>query len=220
MKYFAVNEELEKTISQIKKDILLSMNGICADNINDSGLKYNQNFGVTFTRLREIALKYTSNYDLSYRLWQLSIRETKILATLLCPPESINGNNFDEWINEINTSELSEIISFSLLSKVQNISNMLINLLSKDNYYHRLTAYHTLSRIAQHLTESEICHTIEGFNLNDLDFISAYRAIESFICYVQTNKTIQVNEYLNALRTRIEEEVPRLYSNLIIDLIR
>ena len=86
IKYFAVNEEIENQIKSIRRTIYLSMNGICAENIDNSGLEYKQNFGVSWSRLCEIAQNYTPNYTLAERLWLMSIRETKLLATLLCPP--------------------------------------------------------------------------------------------------------------------------------------
>ena len=46
IKYFAVNEEIENQIKSIRRAIYLSMNGICAENIDNSGLEYKQNFGV------------------------------------------------------------------------------------------------------------------------------------------------------------------------------
>ena len=59
-KYFAVNEILNKEISQIKNKIMLSMNGICAEKMQNSGFNYGKNFGVSWDRLCEIA---TLPYD-------------------------------------------------------------------------------------------------------------------------------------------------------------
>ena len=62
IKYFAVNEEIETQIKSIRRAIYLSMNGICAENIDNSGLEYKQNFGVAWSRLVEIAQNYTPDF--------------------------------------------------------------------------------------------------------------------------------------------------------------
>ena len=67
-KYFAVNETLNKEILQIRNKIMLSMNGICAETMQNSGFNYGKNFGVSWNRLCEIASAYEQNYDLDIRL--------------------------------------------------------------------------------------------------------------------------------------------------------
>ena len=107
-KYFAVNETLNKEISQIKNKIMLSMNGICAEKMQNSGFNYGKNFGVSWDRLCEIASAYEQNWDLAIRLWNIDIRETKLIATKICSPEMLNEKNIYEWISGINNSELAE----------------------------------------------------------------------------------------------------------------
>ena len=109
IKYFAVNEEIENQIKSIRRAIYLSMNGICAENIDNSGLEYKQNFGVAWTRLVEIAQNYTPNYTLAYRLWLIPIRETKLLATLLCPPQELTAERLNELLAEISSSETDKV---------------------------------------------------------------------------------------------------------------
>ena len=46
-KYFAVNETLNKEISQIKNKIMLSMNGIGAEKMQNTDFNYGKNFGVS-----------------------------------------------------------------------------------------------------------------------------------------------------------------------------
>ena len=166
IKYFAVNEEIENQIKSIRRTIYLSMNGICAENIDNSGLKYKQNFGVAWTRIVEIAQNYTQNYDLAERLWLMSIRETKLLATLLCPPQELTTERLTEWISGITTIELAEIFAFALLRKT-TLTKQILQLEQSENHLYRLTAYHTLARQAtqylQHTKSEENEETIVKF---------------------------------------------------------
>ena len=231
IKYFAVNEEIENQIKSIRRAIYLSMNGICAENIDNSGLEYKQNFGVAWSRIVEIAQNYTLDYTLAYRLWLLPIRETKLLATLLCPPHELTAERLAEWTDGITTIELAEIFAFALLRKTSHLTEQILQLEQSENQLLRLTAYHTLARQAtqylQH-TKSEkneettsqfsiLKMAIEHINPQDLDEISAFRAIESLI----TNITFRTSELNHIINNKLEEikTHPTTYSNqLIINL--
>ena len=78
---------------------MLSMNGICAEKMQNSGFNYGKNFGVSWDRLCEIASAYEQNWDLAIRLWNIDIRETKLIATKICSPEMLNEKNIYEWIS-------------------------------------------------------------------------------------------------------------------------
>ena len=228
IKYFAVNEEIENQIKSIRRAIYLSMNGICAENIDNSGLEYKQNFGVAWSRIVEIAQNYTPDYTLAYRLWLLPIRETKLLATLLCPPAELTAERLAEWTDGITTIELAEIFAFALLRKT-TLTEQILQLEQSENHLLRLTAYHTLARLAtQNLshTESEenketnaqfsiLKLAIEHINPQDLDEISAFRAIESLITNI-TFRTSDLNHIINNKLNEIKS-TPTTYSNQLIE---
>ena len=220
IKYFAVNEEIENQIKSIRRAIYLSMNGICAENIDNAGLEYKQNFGVSWARLCEIAQNYTPNYELAERLWLMSIRETKLLATLLCPPHELTAERLAEWTTGITTIELAEIFAFALLRKT-TLTEQILQLEQSENQLLRLTAYHTLARLTNSLLETQniasLQSAIELINPQDLDEISAFRAIESLI----TNITFRTSDLNHIINNKLEEikTHPTIYSNqLIINL--
>ena len=216
IKYFAVNEEIENQIKSIRRAIYLSMNGICAENIDNAGLEYKQNFGVSWARLCEITQNYTPNYELAERLWLMSIRETKLLATLLCPPQELTAERLAEWTVGITTIELAEIFAFALLRKTTNLTPQTLDLETSENQLLRLTAYHTLARqTALDLPTRQ--RAIEQINPLDLDEISAYRAIESLL----SNTKFLTSELNHIIYNKLEEikSRPTTYSNqLIINL--
>ncbi len=218
IKYFAVNEEIENQIKSIRRTIYLSMNGICAENIDNSGLKYKQNFGVSWSRLCEIAQNYTPNYTLAERLWLMSIRETKLLATLLCPPLELTPEHLAEWTQGITTIELAEIFAFALLRKTTHLTEQILQLEQSENPLLRLTAYHTLARQTNNIDINTLQTTIEHINPQDLDEISAYRAIENLL----TNITFHTTELNHIIYNKLNEikSTPTTYSNQLIITIK
>ena len=217
IKYFAVNEEIENQIKSIRRAIYLSMNGICAENIDNSGLEYKQNFGVAWARLVEIAQNYTQNYELAERLWLMSIRETKLLATLLCPPQELTTNRLNEWQHGITTIELAEIFAFALLRKT-TLTEQILQLEESDNRLLRLVAYHTLARQTATLSIDDLQVAINNIKPQDLDEISAFRAIESLISNI-TFRTSELNHIINNKFNEIEA-TQTTYSNQLIENLK
>ena len=217
IKYFAVNEEIENQIKSIRRAIYLSMNGICAENIDNSGLEYKQNFGVAWSRLCEIAQNYTPNYELAERLWLMSIRETKLLATLLCPAKELTAERLNEWLQGITTIELAEIFAFALLRKT-TLTQETIELEKSEKQLLRLVAYHTLARQTATLSIDDLQATINNINTQDLDEISAFRAIESLIL----NTTFRTSELNHIINNKLNEirEAKMTYSNQLIENLK
>jgi hypothetical protein len=193
------------------------MNGICAENIDNSGLEYKQNFGVAWSRIVEIAQNYTPDYTLAYRLWLLPIRETKLLATLLCPPHELTAERLAEWIDGISTIELAEIFAFALLRKT-TLTEQILQLEQSENHLLRLSTYHTLARQTANLNTEHLKLAIEHINPQDLDEISAFRAIESLI----TNITFRTSDLNHIINNKLEEikTHPTTYSNQLIENLK
>ena len=91
MKYTLVNPKLEAQITEIRRKIRLSMNGIVSGQMTEKGIHYKKNYGVSIPRIKEIASTYPPSHDLAQRLWNLQIRETMIMATLLEPAGSFQS---------------------------------------------------------------------------------------------------------------------------------
>lgn len=186
---------------------MLSMNGICAEQLTNSGYRYEKNFGVSIARLREIASEYTPDYTLAYRLWLLPIRETKILATMLCPPSDLNIDNIDKWTAIIDNNELAETAGSFLFSKAPHLTLHFISLLNDPNPTLRITAYCTIAKqtaqiIARH-DISTLCLIMDNISGDDLDSISAYRPIETIIYQIEMAKINATSLSLDNLYSRI-----------------
>ena len=87
-----------------------------------------------------------------------------------------------------------------------------------DNNLLRLTAYHTLARQAFALLDNgditSLQMAIDNINPQDLDEISAFRAIESLMTNI-TFRTTELNHIINNKLNEIEQ-AKKIYSNQLI----
>ena len=90
-------EDNSQIIKEIKQSFRQMMDGAVAQSMRDKGLNYHLNWGATLPRLKlkaeEITntchLSSTAQYSLAIALWKENVRECKILATMLMPPEQM-----------------------------------------------------------------------------------------------------------------------------------
>lgn len=101
----------------IKKELRAAMNGILSAKMREAGAPYKLVFGVELPRLQNIANEFQPSRSLAQQLWNENIRECKLLATMLMPPEEFLPEVADIWTDEIPTAEVAQILCMQLLCK-------------------------------------------------------------------------------------------------------
>lgn len=100
--------DVQETIKDIKSKFRLYMNGVISQSMREKGMDYKLNFGIEYSRIKEIAAGYEKNHDLAQVLWKENIRECKIMATLLQPADSFCKEIAEIWIEDMKYPELAE----------------------------------------------------------------------------------------------------------------
>ena len=155
------NTELDRQINHIKRQIRLSMDGIIADSMKAHGINYKKNYGVSITRLRDIAKGYDKSHDLAQRLWLLEIRETMILASLLQPAETFAPKLAADWSNKCNNIELIEQVCMNLFQHLPFAVDFGLNCIQSENRQQQTIGFSLLLRIYKQLNVAEINQIIQ-----------------------------------------------------------
>ncbi len=113
MEYIIDNPDIEKVFKRIVKAIPSMQNGITATSMEQRGLVYEKNWGVSVVDLKHYASQFEKNHLLALKLWNKRWRETMILATLLDPSKEVTEEQMDYWIK---TSENAEIIEQAVMN--------------------------------------------------------------------------------------------------------
>ena len=108
---------MESIIIDIKKELRASMNGILSARMRGAGMPFKLIFGVELPRLRNIADEFPKDTDLANQLWQQNIRETRLLAIMLMPPEAFTPEAANTWAETMLTAEEAQVMAMILLSK-------------------------------------------------------------------------------------------------------
>ena len=154
-------------IKEIKQSFRLMMDGAVAQSMRDKGLNYHLNWGATLPRLQakadEIRLMvndsrfmvndsslptlHSSLYDLSIALYKENVRECKILASMLMPPDEVLPEVIDIWQEQIPSQEIAEQLAFNLYQHLPFAAEKAYQWIASDKEYDQLCGFHVLSRL-------------------------------------------------------------------------
>ena len=152
-------------IKEIKQSFRQMMDGSVAQSMRDKGLNYHLNWGATLPRLKAKAEELKANsprnatlsqreeptaksqYDLAIALWKENVRECKILATMLMPPEQMLPGVCDIWMEQIPSQEIAEQAAFNLWQYLPYAPEKAYQWIASDQEYYQLCGFHVLSRL-------------------------------------------------------------------------
>lgn len=207
MEYFISNNKLDRQISEIRKRIRLSMNGITVESMKSKGVIYKQNFGVAIPVLREIAACYSPSDDLSKRLWAIGGRETMILSVLLQPLEGFTIEKALERVQNTTQKEIIDVLCLYLLSKAEYAAALSFLLIKSEKSLEKSAGFILAARTSNKFTQTEIETIIQLCLANSItDNFVLYSAIA--LClgrFCRINK-----ENANAIRQIVDNFVETL----------
>lgn len=178
MKYLLATPVLDAQIAEIKRKIMLSMNGIVSEQMTKSGISYKKNYGVTIPRIKEIAVGYPSNHDLAQRLWTLQIRETMIMATLLEQTDKFTEENADEWVAQFDQIEIIEQTCMNLFCKLEFANSLCSKWVQSDKVWIQITGFILAARLGGKLNATETTAIVEkGLQLSTIEDFHLFKAI-------------------------------------------
>ena len=178
MNYRLASPLLDAQIGEIKLKIRLSMNGIVSGQMTQSGIIYKKNYGVSIPRIREIASMYPPNHDLALRLWNLQIRETMIMATLLEPVDTCTREFANKWVGSFNQIEIVEQACMNLFSKLTYAGSLSLKWIHSDKTWIQISGFILAARIANKFNENEIAEIVQdALVLAKTDELHLYKAV-------------------------------------------
>lgn len=142
-----MDENVKEKLKKIKQSFRLMMNGPASQSMREKGLNYKINWGVPIPSLKQMAKEYGKDYDLAIELFKEDIRECKILATMIMPPEKFLPEIADIWMEQTISYEIVEQLAFNLMQYVDYAPVIAFEWIASDKPLYKLTGYHLLSRL-------------------------------------------------------------------------
>ena len=141
------SKEVEAQIKEIKLSFRQMMDGSIAQSMRNKGVDYHLNWGATLPRLRDKADGIGKNYALAIALWKENVRECKILATMIMPPDVVLPEVIDIWMEQTATQEIAEQAAFNLYQYLPYAPEKAYTWIASDKELYQLCGFHILSRL-------------------------------------------------------------------------
>lgn len=140
-------EQIDNIVKRIKQSFRLYMNGVAAASMKKKGLDYKISWGVSLQHLQEIAKEYGKNYKIADALWQSDVRECKILALMMYPPEEMKLEELEIIMKQIKTQELAEFYVVNILQYLSFGSKIALRWVTNQNNLYKICAYNLFGRL-------------------------------------------------------------------------
>ena len=124
------------------------MNGVASAAMRQTD-DYRVNWGIELPRLQQIAEEFGKNHDLAQALWKESVRECKILATLIQPVDSFDEDIADIWMESIHTAEIAQIASLHLFQYLPYATDLAFGWIASDDEMRQLCGFSTIYHIVR-----------------------------------------------------------------------
>lgn len=142
-------QETHERLNEIKRSFRLVMNGPTSQSMRQKGVGYKLNWGVPLIELQRMAHDYGKDYDLAIALWKEDIRECKLLATLIMPPERMLPEITDLWMEQGTEQELVEMLVFHLLQHVDYAPVLAYQWMASEKPLYQIAGFCLLGRLFQ-----------------------------------------------------------------------
>ena len=148
MDFILDNQETEKKFQQILILVKSYKSGEVSDLMQQKGIKYKINWGLSIIDLREIASKFEPDHLLAMKLWNKQWRETMVLATLIDDPEQVTEEQIDFWTKTFENTEIAEQASANLWVKTKFAFIKSMEWCRAKKHIVRYTGIHLIGRLA------------------------------------------------------------------------
>lgn len=129
-------------LKQILQQTIMLQNGMVASQMARSGVRGLMNYGVALPDLRRIAAEWGTNHELARRLCTLSIREARILASMLFDASKLTDSDLALISDSITNLDMAESFAQNIVSKIADCN--FFSQLANGDKWHLLTAIHAV----------------------------------------------------------------------------
>ena len=138
---------LQEQVKEIKQSFRQLMDGATAQSMRDKGVQYKLNWGASIPMLHEKAEELGKNYQLAIALWKEDVRECKILATMLMPPDEVLPEVIDIWMEQMPSQEMAEQASFNLFQYLPFAPAKAYEWMASDKELYQLCGFLVITRL-------------------------------------------------------------------------
>jgi 3-methyladenine DNA glycosylase AlkD len=112
------------------------------------GITPKKTYGVSIPDLRKINKEIGTNHALALRLWEMDLRETRILASMIDDPKMVTKEQMEKWAKDFDYWEICDQCCMNLFEKTEFAYQKAIEWSSRDGEFVKRAGFVLMARLA------------------------------------------------------------------------
>lgn len=138
----------QSQVSKIIEKLKFFSNPEAIEGMVKYGITPKRTYGVSIPNLRKIAKEIGVNHDLALRLWEMNLRETRILASMIDDPEIVTEEQIEKWVQDFDYWEICDQCCMNLFEKTKFAYQKAIEWSSRDEEFVKRAGFVLMARLA------------------------------------------------------------------------
>ena len=146
MEVFPIDKKVEQLFKEVSRRIFRLQNGRSLDSMERIGADTRGQIGASYLSLKNLAGQYRSDLKLAQLLWGTKKREEQIVACFLFPVQELITEKITQLLQYCYNFEIAEYFGTLVLSKRENVKQMVNEYLNSDHSYLQVAALTAIGR--------------------------------------------------------------------------
>lgn len=146
MEVFPIDKKVEQLFKEVSRRIFRLQNGRSLDSMERIGADTRGQIGASYLSLKNLAGQYQPDLRLAQLLWGTKKREEQIVACFLFPVQELITEKITQLLQFCYNFEIAEYFGTLVLSKRENVEQMVNEYLNSDHPYLQVAALTAIGR--------------------------------------------------------------------------
>ncbi len=141
--------DYQEEFKKLRRKIRINENGSIAELMQNMGIKYKLNYGVSVTKLKQLAKPYEGNNEFARFLWQKDIREARLISLMILDTSKLSPEETDTFVKDFVSGEEVEQACMHSFYKLGFALDKIADYSNETGEFAKMTAYVLLARLSQ-----------------------------------------------------------------------
>lgn len=138
------------TVEQILQRLLALSSEEAVQGMKRFGITPKKALGVSLPELRKIARSIGVSHELALQLWDLQIRETMLLASMVDEPELVTEEQMERWVVDFDNWEICDQVCGNLFVWTDHVYKKIFDFAERDEEFVKRSSFAMIAELAVH----------------------------------------------------------------------
>lgn len=114
------------------------------------GIRYRRALGVTVPEIRRVARRIGVNHTLAQELWDLGIRETMLLASIVADHRLVTESQMERWVMDFDNWEICDQVCGNLFVHTDHVYRKIFEFSARSEEFVKRAGFAMIAELAVH----------------------------------------------------------------------